>query len=272
MRLLTARLMLPMLTLSLAACAPEGMVYVSPGPTYIGSPGPGSTGRPQRPPRQVWISGFAIDVTEVTQSQYAAFVAAGYRAPYVNEPWASELGFNWVGGQPPADKLDHPVVLVSWYDARAYCAWAGKRLPTEAEWEKAAFGTDGRWYPWGSEWAEGRANHGSPRFEDNTNDSDGFKYTAPVGSFPDGASPYGALDMFGNAWEWTADAPGDTWEQMSGAERFGMIWNPRGPTDGIYRAVRGGSYFFPLEQNPWLERQRFLSEARRKSAGFRCAK
>ena len=257
----------------LTGCAPEGMVYVSPGPTYIGSPGPGSTGRPQRPPKQAWISGFAIDLTEVTQAQYAAFVAgAGYRAPYVNEPWADELGFNWVGGQPPADKLAHPVVLVSWHDARAYCAWAGKRLPTEAEWEKAAFGTDGRWWPWGGAWAEGRANQGRMHPSDNTDSRDGFAYTAPVGSFPEGASPYGALDMFGNAWEWTDDAPGDTWEQMRGVERFGMIWNPRGPADGIYRAVRGGSYFFPLDANPWLERQRFLAEARRKSSGFRCAK
>ncbi len=261
-----------MALLLLLACAPEGMVYVPPGPFYMGSPHPGSGGRPQRPPAEVWLWGYYIDRYEVTQADYARFVeATGYRAPYVDEDWASELGFNWEGGRPPPDKLDHPVVLVSFHDAAEYCRWAGKRLPTEAEWEKASYGTDGRWWPWGDAWVEGRANQGRLARVDNFDDRDGYKLTSPVGAFPEGASPYGVLDIFGNAWEWTDDPPSGDWAAIRGRRLFGMIWDPRGPEDGIYRAVRGGSYFFPLDREPYMERQRFLTEARRKSSGFRCA-
>ncbi len=262
------------LALALAAgCAPEGMVYVPPGPFYMGSPAEGVAGRPQRPPEETWVGGFFLDRLEVTQGEYAQFVqATGYRPPYVDEAWASELGLNWEGGRPPPDKLDHPVVLVNFYDAEAYCAWAGKRLPTEAEWEKAAYGTDGRIYPWGDAWEEGRANQGRQADADNFDDSDGYKLTSPAGAFPDGASPYGALDMFGNAWEWTSDAPAGDWSEVREQRHLGLHWNPRGPEGGFYRAVRGGSYFFPLAAEPWNERQRFLMEMRRKSSGFRCAR
>jgi formylglycine-generating enzyme required for sulfatase activity len=129
--------------------------------------------------RLVEVNGFELARTPVTNAQYGSFVAeTGATAPP-----------HW----PAAD--DHPVTFVDWHEASAYCAWAGGRLPTEAEWEKAARGTDGRTYPWGDEEDEGRAEVGT-----------GIKHgsTSPVGSHLDGASPYGLLDMAGNVWEWTS--------------------------------------------------------------------
>ena len=125
------------------------------------------------------MDAFELARTPVTNAQYERFVAeAGATAP---PHWPA-----------PAD---HPVTFVDWHEAAAFCAWAGGRLPTEAEWEKAARGTDGRTYPWGDEEDESRAAVGA-----------GIKHgsTSPVGSHPDGASPYGLLDMAGNVWEWTS--------------------------------------------------------------------
>lgn len=228
--------------------------------------------------KDAWVDAFWIDETEVTRTQYARFVAdSGYRPPHVAEGWADE-GWNWDGTTPPDGTADHPVVLVSWYDATEYCAWAGKRLPTEAEWQLAALGPwgHGRDYPWGNTYGADKLNHGrmeTPNFDD----SDGFRTTAPVGSFPSGDSIYGARDMFGNAWEFTSDHRVDDWAQVSltpatttahptGARHV----HASGP--GLYVAVRGGSYFFDLRPNPGGERHRFLTEIRRKTSGFRCAK
>lgn len=142
------------------------------------------------------LAAFYMARTPVTNALYGAFVAAtGHRAPIV-----------WRGEQPPAALLDHPVVDASWEDAVAFCAWLTQanrdaggaavtfRLPTEAEWEQAARGVDGRTFPWGNEWDDRKAN---------TRES-GLASTTPVGSYADGASPYGCLDMAGNVWEWTA--------------------------------------------------------------------
>ncbi len=129
--------------------------------------------------RQVELNGFELTRTPVTNAQYGRFVAEG------------------VAPEPPHWPApgDHPVAFVDWHEASAFCTWSGGRLPTEAEWEKAARGTDGRSYPWGDEEDEVRATVGG-----------GMKHgtTSPVGSHPDGASPYGLLDMAGNVWEWTA--------------------------------------------------------------------
>jgi serine/threonine-protein kinase len=135
------------------------------------------------PQHMVELKPFYVDRTEVTNAQYKLFVdQTAHAAPK-----------GWVGGNFPAGRENWPVVWVSWQDAVDYAAWAGKRLPTENEWEAAARGSDGRMYPWGNDWLPGRANIASK------------KGIVDVGSYPEGASPSGALDMIGNVWEWTAD-------------------------------------------------------------------
>ncbi|RLC76924.1 MAG: hypothetical protein DRJ03_27755, partial [Chloroflexi bacterium] len=173
---------------------------------------------------------FWIDKTPVTNAEYARFVAAmGHEPPE-----------HWKGKTPPAEMADHPVVYVSWHDAVAYAEWAGKRLPSEEEWEKAARGTDGREYPWGDEAPTSRlCNFGGK-----------VGGTTPVGRYsPPGDSPYGCVDMAGNVWEWT-DSP---WEEGS-----------------KYKVLRGGS---------WLSNQLYVRAAYRYSfapghrydfVGFRC--
>ena len=151
----------------------------------------------EQPQHTLYLPDYAMAKTPVTQVQYAAFVqATGHRVPHRDERWAKP--YNWSGTTPPRDKEDHPVVLVSWHDAIAYCNWlaqiTGKlyRLPTEAEWEKGARGTDGRIYSWGNGWDAKRCNSAEG----------GRGATSPVGAYPKGASPHGLLDMAGNVWEW----------------------------------------------------------------------
>lgn len=145
----------------------------------------------EAPQRQIELPAFYIDRYPVTNRQYAAFVQATGQAPPPH----------WGGQQPPAELLDHPVVYVNRADAQAYCRWAGKRLPTEAEWEKAARGTDGRLFPWGDEF-DPRHCHFDPG---GPHPPTG---TAPVTAHPDGASPFGVRDMAGNVLEWCDDGPG----------------------------------------------------------------
>ena len=223
-----------------------------------------------RPRRRVYVDTFEMDRTEVTIAQFARFVrATGYKPPFVDEPWAAP--YNWVDGEPPEGYDNHPVTLVNWYDADAYCRWAGKRLPTEAEWEKAARGPQGFRYPWGDVWDPLACNHGKGG-PDNYDDSDGYETTAPVGSFPNGRSPYGLLDMFGNAWEWTADWYSVSWQDEQGEVRNGILYNPRGPATGFNKVARGGSFFFDLEHDLAAERAFMFPESRRKTTGFRCAR
>ena len=144
---------------------------------------------------------FYIDKYEVTNEEYAAFLTEQGNAKVEGVYWV-ELGSRYTAlvEEDGAYRVQegfarHPVIEVSWYGARAYCQWAGKRLPTQEEWYFACAGPDGRKYPWGEDFAEGRANI--------FGDKDGYGRTAPVGSFPGGASPFGLLDMGGNVWEWT---------------------------------------------------------------------
>lgn len=222
--------------------------------------------------REVDIGDFWIDITETTQAEYARFIAAtGYRPPFVDEPWAAD-GWSWTSGEAPAATADHPVILVNWYDATAYCTWAGKRLPTEPEWQLAVLGpaTDERNYPWGEKVGEGHYNHG--RMTDpNYDDSDGFARTSPVTAFPSGRSWSGLYDGFGNAWEWTADWRVQDWAKVSGGSNFGRLVDPHTEGLELYAAVRGGAFFFDLGPNPAGERNAFVAELRRKSSGFRCA-
>lgn len=231
-----------------------------------------SAGGQQLEPKRVRVAPFRLDRTEVTRAAYREFLeATGYRPPYVDEDWARD-GWNWEDTGFPDGTGEHPVVLVSWYDAEEYCLWRGKRLPTEAEWQLAALGpeSEGRSFPWGSDYDGRRLNHGKME-EPNFDDRDGFLYTSPVGSFPSGRSPYGLEDMFGNAWEFTADARVDGWSLYRYTEDAGVLVGAWAPGPALYVAVRGGSYFFDLEPNPGGERNEFLPELRRKSSGFRCA-
>ncbi|MGV3721664.1 MAG: SUMF1/EgtB/PvdO family nonheme iron enzyme, partial [Actinomycetota bacterium] len=202
----------------------------------------------ERPAHRVELPAFYIDRHEVTVAEYARFVAAaGHPAPP-----------DWPGGKPDPKRMSHPVVNVSWRDANAYARWAQKRLPTEAEWEKAARGEDGRTLPWGSAWDAARANVEGPK---------GNQPLKPVGSYPGGASPYGALDMTGNAWEWTADwyapYPGNTRPSVHYGQKF--------------RSVRGeGSINFynspPLHTQAVTTRARVQPFGRYDSLGFRCVR
>lgn len=143
----------------------------------------------EKPLHRVFVPEFQIARTLITNAQYALYVqATGANAPR-----------HWENGQPPQGKLDHPVVSVSWYDALDYCEWLSQMtekdisLPSEAEWEKAARGIDGREYPWGNDWQENHANTEESR----------IGHASAVGCFPQGASPYACQDMAGNVWEWT---------------------------------------------------------------------
>jgi formylglycine-generating enzyme required for sulfatase activity len=179
------------------------MVLVPGGPFLMGVPEYDFLAEPdEKPERQVQLAGFWIDVSPVTNARYALFLKAG---GYDNPAWWPEEGWAWktrqrirqplTWGEPGWDGPDQPVAGVSWHEATAYARWAGRRLPTEAEWEKAARGTDGRRYPWGNEWPT----------SDRANFDMVVGRTTPVGLYLAGASPYGCFDMAGNVNNWTSD-------------------------------------------------------------------
>ncbi|MBX3000991.1 MAG: SUMF1/EgtB/PvdO family nonheme iron enzyme [Caldilineaceae bacterium] len=175
----------------------------------------------ETPQRRIYLSEYQIARVPVTNAQYKVFVDD-------TNHWKPR---HWEGGEIPKGKADHPVVWVSWHDAVAFCTWAGVRLPTEAEWEKAARGTDGRIYPWGNQSPDAkRCNF----FQ--SNGSSTTPGTTPVGSYPSGASPYGVLDMAGNAWDWVNDWYDPSYYSVSPRS------NPYGPEAGDSRVLRGGAW------------------------------
>lgn len=180
----------------------------------------------EKPAHRVMLDAFWLDQTEVTNRQYAECVAAG-GCDLLPETRSNTRQFYYGS----ALYQEHPAIYIGWEQAQQYCTWAGRRLPTEAEWEKAARGTDGRVYPWGNYANGSYANYGY---------TDGGGDTLRVGSYPKGASPYGALDMAGNVWEWTAD-----WFDENAYSHHGpseVIVNPTGPQTGEHRVVRGGAF------------------------------
>ncbi|MBU1636047.1 formylglycine-generating enzyme family protein [bacterium] len=200
-----------------------GMVMVPAGPYDMGADydAPSSL-----PIHTVNMSAFFIDICEVTNAQYKAFCDATSRT-YPDDPNLSGMDNYFTN---PA-YANYPVVEVSWDDASAYATWSGKRLPTEAEWERAAKGsTDNRQYPWGDEWNDSYTN-----IWDNI--ADGYTFTSPVGNYPNGVSPAGCYDMAGNVEEWCED---DYHGDYSGAPIDGSAWidTPR----ESYRVTRGGSW------------------------------
>ena len=235
----------------------------------------------EMPQRSVYLSAYYIDKFEVTNQQYGIFLDALTRGErHLLHPDA------------PPDKdytptywrdrrlngPDHPVTAVDWYDAYAYCRWAGKRLPTEAQWEKAARGPDGLAYPWGNTWQAAYSNNVESTFGDpvlgdrqwvlllGNLDLDAMTgFTRPVGSFPQGISPYGAHDMGGNLWEWARDRYVKDYYQTAPSH------DPPGPAeDSPYRVLRGGCWSSHRGKIRAAYRNYDLPADRHLEIGFRC--
>ncbi len=279
---------------------PAGMVFIPGGEFRMGNTGNGDY---EGPPHGVTLSPYCIDRTEVTVQAYMECANAGgcvhaptteYRRPLPASEEAPGLAEALAAFQSQFcngernDRLQHPINCVDWEMSRTFCEWRGGRLPTEAEWEFAARGTDGRLFPWGSGAPdETRLNACGPecvamfeRLGDRTYShgstfllrSDGWETTAPVGSYPSGASPFGLMDLAGNVTEWVVD--------RSGPYPRAAVRNPRGPSRGDYRVLRGGSWSATLEHHPTgllplrvraTYRSGAVEGSRRSQVGFRCA-
>jgi sulfatase modifying factor 1 len=213
-------------------------------------------GRDEYPQRTIFLNAFYLDVYEVTNERYLMFIkATGHRVPENQRDTKLTV---WNGSTVPEAFKDHPVVNVDWHDATAYCAWSGKRLPTEAEWERAARGPHGHRFPWGdTEPTRVLAN-----YLNQWRNGAGLE---PVGSHPQGASAEGVQDLQGNVWEWVAD-----WYDPHYYEN-GPTRNPQGPSAGIRKVLRGSGW---ESEAPLLRSAHRLSsdpKNRNHSLGFRCA-
>ncbi len=227
-------------------CEKDGaeMVLVPAGEFTMGSNDSGQAD--EKPAHKVTLSAFLIDRYEVTVGQFKKFCTA--------------TPGKFLPEQQPESTDSHPVVSVDWNDAKAYAEWAGRRLPTEAEWEKAARGTDARTYPWGNQDDEKKRN--------GTGAGDGFDGLAPVGSFPGGASPCGALDMSGNGWEWCAD----WYDENYYGTRAATARDPQGPSSRSSRVLRGGRWDDDPGNLRAALRNRGDPTSRNVNLGFRAAR
>lgn len=217
---------------------PEGAFLMG---SYDGDPD-------EAPEHDVFLESFWIDKTEVTNKQYAKCVQAGVcTRPQKSGSWTRNNYYD------SAEYAYFPVINVSWGQAVSYCKWVGGSLPTEAQWEKAARGTDGRVFPWGDEYIPGAAN-----------DKQSFGDTREVGSYPAGASPFGLMDMAGNVWEWTADWYADEYYYDSAYN------DPIGPAVGVNRVIRGNSWYYDEYTSRTTKRSKAYPDYFDSFLGFRC--
>jgi formylglycine-generating enzyme required for sulfatase activity len=225
----------------------EEMVSIPSGPFIRGTDYGGFDERPQR---TLVLDTFAIDRYEVTNFQYQQFVdATGHRKSGPPSRYAKNMS--------KMRGINQPVVYVSWEDAEAYCRWKGKRLPTEAEWEKAMRGTDARLWPWGNVEQPDGANWARVQ--------DGHDVTASVGTFPTDKSPYGVMDGAGNVMEWVADWYAESYFKEAPEQ------NPQSPEYGTFRVLRGGGYATTGADIRITSRSKMVPDFRDETIGFRCA-
>ncbi|TLY17828.1 MAG: formylglycine-generating enzyme family protein [Nitrospirae bacterium] len=225
----------------------EEMILIPAGPFIRGT---AAGGFDEQPVSTVYLDSFMMDRSEVTNYQYQQFIqATGHRRAAPPARYARNL--RRMSG------VNQPVVYVSWEDADAYCRWKGKRLPAEAEWEKAMRGTDGRLFPWGNDQDPLASNQGLSK--------DGFEVTAPVGTFLKDVSPYGVADGAGNVLEWVAD-----W-YAEDAYRITSLRNPKGPEFGTFKVLRGGGYTSHGSDIRITSRSKMVPDFRDETIGFRCA-
>jgi len=233
-----------------------GMVLIPEGPFEMGTTESNTAKKDETPVHRVYLKPFYIDRHEVTNRQYKKFIdTTGHPAPAVkNKSWARP--YNWTNNTYPENRADYPVVMVSWHDACAYAKWAGKRLPTEAEWEKAARG--------------GRVNMAYPFGNRLTFKQAGFnkgyvrgKKLEPAGTYP--PDNFGLYDMAGNVWEWCSDWYAENYYSVSPAN------NPQGPDNGTYKVFRGGSWINDKKFLRCAARGKNVPEYKSPALGFRCA-
>lgn len=251
---------------------PDGMVLIPAGEFWMGDCEAGSMTCIGTEWHKVYLDAYFMDKYEVTNAQYKKCVSAGA----CEEP-EKPTDTDWYDNEKYAN---HPVIYVNWHQAVAYCTWAEKRLPTEAEWEKAARGNgeEGNLWPFGNEWDAQKCN--GMDYEgglvssmapmdfkvDAIHGGEKNRGTAPVGSFSECVSPYGVYDMAGNAEEWVSD-----WESL-GYYKNSPERNPKGPAQGEFKVIRGGSCFHSGGENfSVAKRARNLPDIRGNVTGFRCA-
>ncbi|QPJ61091.1 MAG: formylglycine-generating enzyme family protein [Candidatus Nitronauta litoralis] len=228
-----------------SAQAPAGMIYIPEGYFPMGTNSGNS--EDQQPMHYVYTSAFYIDRQEVSNAQYKKFLDA---TSHTKPRFWDDVRFN----QP-----DLPVVGVSWFDAMAYARWKGGRLPTEAEWEKAARGNDGRMYPWGAKWERGFHLY----FINVYGVEDNYPFTGPVDYFESGASPFGLLNTAGNVWEWCLDWYDKDYYQVS------PELDPQGPDKKRMKVIRGGSWVNTIDDISLTRRGRNFPHIKNSLYGFR---